>query len=127
MRSARGRSVVAQLWPGGRSRGEPGPHDRRLSTEPWESSWLRVNGSLWYSPSRSAVGRSSRSTRSLIPRASAGLTWFSSATDVQPPLAGNDDSRVRLGRLLTWQLSSCTHSPEQAASAYQLTEPHLDL
>ena len=38
------------------------------------SSWLRVDGSLWYSASRSVAGRSSRSTRSPIPRVSVSLT-----------------------------------------------------
>jgi RNA polymerase sigma factor (sigma-70 family) len=42
---------------------------------------LRVDGSLWYSASRSGAGRSSRSTRSPTPRACASSIWRSSTTD----------------------------------------------
>jgi hypothetical protein len=47
-REVRGGPAVARSAAKGR---EPGPHDQRLSTEPWESSWLHVDGSLWYSAS----------------------------------------------------------------------------
>ena len=79
----RGKSTVRQPWPGGRLRSEPGSHYRRLLNGPWESSWLRVDGSLWYSASRPGAGSSSRSTGSLTPLACASSTWPSSTTDVQ--------------------------------------------
>jgi RNA polymerase sigma factor (sigma-70 family) len=47
----------------------------------WAARPALVDGSLWYSASRSMAGRSSRSTRSATPSASASSTWPSSTTD----------------------------------------------
>jgi RNA polymerase sigma factor (sigma-70 family) len=98
-RVRQGSSAVPRPWPRGRSpsRGAPGPRDRHSSTEPWESSGLRVGGSWWCSVSRSGAGRSSRSMWSPTPSDFASSNWRSSSTDEPNPRRGSDHSEFRHG------------------------------
>ncbi len=89
--------AVRRRWPR-RSRGGPGPHNRRSSMEPWDSCGLRAERRVLYSASRSRAGRSSKSTWSLpvcarqpallsdVRATSAGLSRQALDKDVEPEL-----------------------------------------
>src|SRR5262245_46084166 len=114
-RARRRRSTVRGPGPSRRSPsgGVRSSHDQRLSTESWELSWLHADGCSGSSTLRSRAGRSSGSTWSQTPSASANSTWRFSTTD-EPTCFATRKFRLR-----------CASPPDARAGCTSLSDQTL--